>query len=258
MEYPAFVLKKMISTIIYPLGTVLFLLFLSFVAIHKGRKKLGYGFIIVAATWLIISSSPLAGQMMLSPLEKLAGPPADVKELKANNARYIVILGGGPESGAHPDQVVAGNSTIKRFLEGLRLYKGIPGSKMIFSGGSPGGIGCAEAMARLARSMGVPESSFIMETDSWDTGDQAELLKPVLGFNKFALVTSAYHIPRSMAEFRAEGLDPIPAPADFLAWRKSINYSGFLPRCKGLDFTERAIHEYAGLALVKIKELTKM
>ncbi len=259
MEYTVFVLKKLISVVIYPLGTFFCLLLFSFIAIHKGRRKLGYGLMILGASWLIISSLTLVGQIILAPLENLAGPPADVNELKANKVKYIVILGGGTESGAHPDQVVAGNSTIKRFLEGWRLWKGIPGSKMILSGGSPivDGVGCAEAMANLAYSVGVPESSIILETDSWDTGGQARLLKPVLGFKKFALVTSAYHMPRSMELFKAEGLDPMPAPADFLASRKPINYSAFLPRCRGVEFTEKAIHEYVGITVAKLKMLTR-
>ena len=74
----------------------------------------------------------------------------------------------------------------------------------------------AEVMARIAVLLGVKPQDIRLETDSRDTADEAEIIAKMIGREKFILVTSAAHMPRSMALFRKRGLQPIPAPADFL------------------------------------------
>ena len=70
----------------------------------------------------------------------------------------------------------------------------------------------AEVMARVAREMGIPESDIILETKSIDTKDEARFIKPIVGNEPFVLVTTASHMPRSIALFKKLGMDPIPSP----------------------------------------------
>ena len=67
-------------------------------------------------------------------------------------------------------------------------------------------------MAAVAREMGIPERDIILETKSRDTKDEAMFIKPIVGNEPFVLVTTASHIPRSMALFKKLGMDPIPSP----------------------------------------------
>jgi uncharacterized SAM-binding protein YcdF (DUF218 family) len=75
------------------------------------------------------------------------------------------------------------------------------------------------------------------------------MIAKMIGRERFILVTSAAHMPRSMALFRKRGLEPIPAPADFRAPEtQSSGPSRFFPGAGALGQTQTALHEYLGLA----------
>ena len=109
-------------------------------------------------------------------------------------------------------------AALERVVEGVRLYKTIPGSKLLLSGGrvfDP--VPEAEVMAQIAELLGVKSQDISLESDSRDTADQAVIIGKRIGRERFILVTSAAHMPRSMALFKKRGLQPIPAPTDFLS-----------------------------------------
>jgi len=138
------------------------------------------------------------------------------------------------------------------------LWKAMPDSKLVLSGGtlSPRKIATGLGMALLARELGVPEDAIVLENQSWDTQDEARLLKPILGKNRFALVTSAYHMRRSVLIFKRMGLDPIPAPADFMTKGSfQLGVRAFLPCPTALELSQTAIHEYVGTLWFTIKGL---
>jgi uncharacterized SAM-binding protein YcdF (DUF218 family) len=60
-----------------------------------------------------------------------------------------------------------------------------------------------------------PNEDLILESDSKDTNDQARLIQPIVGDDLFLLVTSATHMPRSIALFKSLGMHPIAAPTDW-------------------------------------------
>ena len=60
-------------------------------------------------------------------------------------------------------------------------------------------MSAGQAMAAMAVQLGVPKQAIIMENASWDTEDEARLLRQRLDGRAFALVTSAIHMPRSMS-----------------------------------------------------------
>ena len=129
------------------------------------------------------------------------------------------MLGGGHVS----DPRLPANSQISaaalgRVVEGVRLHKAVPGSKLLLSGGAVfDPVPEAEVMAQIAVLLGVKPQDIRLESDSRDTAEEAEIIAKMIGREKFILVTSAAHMPRSMALFRRRGLQPIPAPADFRA-----------------------------------------
>jgi uncharacterized SAM-binding protein YcdF (DUF218 family) len=70
----------------------------------------------------------------------------------------------------------------------------------------------------------------------------------MIGREKFFLVTSAAHMPRSMALFKKRGMQPIPAPADFRAPNtQSSGLVRFFPGVWSLGQSQIALHEYLGL-----------
>jgi len=74
----------------------------------------------------------------------------------------------------------------------------------------------SEVMADGLVRLGLPRDRILLETRSHNTGEQAvnsaEMLKK-RGTKRFVLVTALEHMPRTLAAFRAQGLEPLPSPS---------------------------------------------
>jgi uncharacterized SAM-binding protein YcdF (DUF218 family) len=109
----------------------------------------------------------------------------------------------------------------------------------------------AQGYAELARALGVAEQSLILSDRPRDTRTESDEVRRLLGSTPFLLVTSAYHMPRAMLLMRRAGTEPIAAPTGQRAFGAiRISWRSFLPGAGGLGDTERALHEYAGLAAI--------
>lgn len=257
MEGLLFLAKKTVSLAVYPLGTALLMWTLgTLVWLRRPRGNSGFLLMLVGGLWLLVMSLPLTGFYLLHSLEVHAGGYADSEKLAANGVKYIVVLGGDLRPGELSPADRVANTSLVRVMEGIRLWKSLPNSQLVLSGGtySPEIMTTADGMAELTRELGVPRDSVLLERESLDTGDEARLLKPLLGARPFALVTTACHMPRSLMHFRAQGLNPIPAPADFEAKVFTSRIVGVLPRLSGLDKSHKAIHEYLGICALKMKQ----
>ena len=88
------------------------------------------------------------------------------------------------------------------------------------SGDSP-----AEDMAVLLEMMGVPRQAMMFEDQSRNTAESAHAAWEFLSaqnIRRIILVTSAEHMPRSVALFEKEGFEVVPAPTDFNTARGSL------------------------------------
>ncbi len=125
---------------------------------------------------------------------------------------------------------------------------------MILSGGDMFGLTSeARHMADVAESIGMDAKDIICEPDSKDTKDQAILIKSLTGGRQFILVTSASHMPRSMALFKKMGMSPVPAPAGHLTSKGPSGPGSYFPSSKNLAKSENLIHEYLGIAWAKLR-----
>ena len=103
-------------------------------------------------------------------------------------------------------------------------------------------------MKGLAESLGVPAKDILMETRSDDTASEAENVLPTAGHRPFILVTSAFHMPRSMALFQHLGMRPIAAPSNYVGRRDTKPFLlKILPSTSALLETETAWHEQLGM-----------
>jgi uncharacterized SAM-binding protein YcdF (DUF218 family) len=195
-------------------------------------------------------SFPVTGLLLVRSLESRAGPYADPPSLTAAGVRYIVVLSGHFREGDLLSADRLGCSVL-RLAEGVRLWRRVPGCKLVLTGGAIPGLSrkipIAQALAQTAVEMGVPPTDLILERESWTTADQAKFVVPIVGKTPFALVTSAFHMPRSIMLFRLEGLNPIAAPADFLAKKITLGYDTLIPQANGLLLTQIAMKEHLGL-----------
>lgn len=233
-EEMSFVLKKFISIWLSPLmmGLVLFALGLFF--LFTQRMKRAKVTLIVSFVWLfVIGYSPFAN-FILAPLETQY---PRLTHYESTNIKYILLTGGDFDGRAY---------------EAVKLYHRLYGAKIITSGflDSEGELSEASINARKLISLGVAKQDIVMQHHSRDTQEEAQYIKEIVGDDWFILVTSAYHMPRAVSDFRQAGLNPIPAPTDFLA--RPIN---LLTGPNGYEAmkTERAFHEYFGLIWQFIK-----
>jgi uncharacterized SAM-binding protein YcdF (DUF218 family) len=241
-----FVLKKIVSQLLLPMPlcfTIIFLglMFLWFTKKQKtGKVLVSVGF----AVFLLLSYGVGTDKLLLS-FEK-EFPPYDGKR----GAEFVVVLAGAIISDPNiPATSQLNSSSISRMVEGIIIYRKNPGSKIIFSGES-----VAPVMGRIAVEMGVGRNDIIIEAKSRDTNNEAKMLKSIVGEEKFILVTSASHMLRSMIIFKGHGMNPIPAPAEFLVKEKGLDLYSFFPGATALKKAEKALYEYLGLVSNKLVE----
>jgi uncharacterized SAM-binding protein YcdF (DUF218 family) len=256
MEWPLFVVKNFIGRALNPVFISLLLCLAGAVlGVLRPKRRFGSILVLCGALLLFVMSAPLTGALLIHSLELKAGPYADPAELARKGVKWVVVLGGDLRGGDLSEADRVASSSLVRVMEGIRLWKRMPDSKLVLSGGtySPRKMATGMGMALLARELGVPQDAIVVEGGSWDTEDEARFLKPVLGENRFALVTSAYHMRRSLLNFTRLGLAPIPAPADFMTKDFLPRIGAIMPSPSALELSQIAIHEYLGTSWFAIK-----
>ena len=177
-------------------------------------------------------------------------------------ARDILVLAGGERLAAserhHRPEY---GDTADRMIAGAMLAHSLPAARLWIIGGVDLGPGTSrdvdwtrDAWVRL----GVDPRRIVVIGGTADTCENARGVAPRLGPNPRALlVTSGFHMPRSMACFRAAGLAPTAYPVDFM--------NGVRPDLLNADVdvlrdglrTDLALHEYAGLLYYRITGRTR-
>ncbi|OQY42336.1 MAG: envelope biogenesis factor ElyC [Desulfobacteraceae bacterium 4572_87] len=255
-----FIIKKMVGSLLMPLPFCLLVSFLGLFFLWRGKR---------VVTGKILITLGLAGLVLMSynPVSRVLNRPLNCKyeahlpkksdKIKTEPlVKYVVVLAGGHKSDPNlPATSQLSGPSLIRLVEGVRIFRRNPGAKLILSGGgSVDPVPEAAVMAQVSRFMGVAEKDTIIEAVSNDTKDQARLIKPIVGTAPFVLVTSAIHMPRSMALFQNFGMNPIPAPAGSTSRVKTpFSPQDIFPSVRALEDTTEAIHEYLGLLWGKLK-----
>jgi len=251
----SFVVSKLLWGLVQPLNLIVTLL-----AVGIILGLIGFRTMANRALWagigllLAISFLPLA-DLALVPLENRFPQPAPLPA----KIDGIILLGGAglPDLALARDEMAL-NDAAERYTEVFALARRYPDAKVIFTGGSArvfeGGAPEAGMAQRLFAQQGFAPDRVIFETQSRNTWENAifsrRLVAPVNG-QTWLLVTSAYHMPRSVGIFRQvvwPGL--VPYPVDFRTnGRIDIVGSNFLVRLNEFDL---AIREWIGLVAYRL------
>jgi uncharacterized SAM-binding protein YcdF (DUF218 family) len=174
------------------------------------------------------------------------------------NIRWVVVLGGGmKEEIVAPVNQLLSSASVQRLVEGVRLYRLLPGSKLILSGG--GGVAnpnasIATQLSKLGTWFTIPAQDMVLETKSINTVAEAVAIKKWVHNEPFYLVTSAIHMPRAMALCRKQGLNPIAAPADYPYDQETMQWLGMMiPNASNMATLRNVWHEMLGMAWEKMK-----
>jgi uncharacterized SAM-binding protein YcdF (DUF218 family) len=174
-----------------------------------------------------------------------------------------VVLGGGIYHNA-PDlggEGVPTGDEMHRLAFAVRLYRIKPLPVIVASGKA---FECqrseAEVMKRLLMQMGIPGKDIFSEDTSRNTHENALGVKKVfdgMGRKRIVLITSAYHMMRSVYSFSKAGFsDILPAPTDYKTGRTCYNPINYMPSVGAFDNISTVMHEYVGMLYYAL--LTRM
>ena len=236
------VVNKLVWFFLNPLT---FSLVVAFAGLVVARRRLKAGLwtagIALAALWFqgTFTCALVTGW----PLER---PYAEMQDADASpEASAIVLLGGGMvylEGRAYPDMA----DCADRVWHAARLYKAGKAPKVVVAGRMD-----LQATVPLLLDFGVPREAIVVDNDSRNTYENSRNVVQIVGEGgRILLVTSAWHMGRSIGNFKAAGLDPIPAPCDFKAYRANFDdvhfWSWFAPTADNLLSVQTFAKEWMG------------
>jgi uncharacterized SAM-binding protein YcdF (DUF218 family) len=257
-------LSKLLPLLIYPLGLACIFLLLA-LALDK-RRSWRKGLMIAALALLWLGSNRWVSYGLARSLEWRYLPPDG-----SPSADVIVVLGGGTESADPPRPMTEVNGAGDRVLYAARLYHQGAAPHILVSGGNlefstARGATPAEEMAELLALTNVPQEAVWLQSKSQNTYEDALYSAQVLdeqGVDKIILVTSALHMPRSLALFEKQGLQAIPAPVDFTIteqnWENAFKPGleefliYLLPNASSLGLTSNALKEMIGMLVYGLR-----
>ncbi|XGV97971.1 MAG: YdcF family protein [Leptolyngbya sp. BL-A-14] len=256
-------LSKLLPLFFYPLGLTCVLLLVSLVLLWRRSRWTALP-IVLSLLLLLGGSNGWVGEWLVHSLEVQHLPPALVPQADA-----IVILGGCTKPALPPRPWVEVSEAGDRVLYGAKLYREGKAPRIILSGGrinwKDGGPAESDDMAQLIETMGVPKSAILQDPTSLNTYENAVNVKQIMtaqGIRRILLVTSAIHMPRSLLIFKHLGIDAIAAPTDFTTtnrdWQELQGSTqaavlNLLPEIDRLQHTTRALKEYLGLLVYRLK-----
>ncbi len=253
-------LSKLLPLFVYPLGFSCLLLSAALLVGRK-RPRLATAATALALAVLLVGGNRSIALELARSLEWRNIPAAALQPAEA-----IVVLGGGLEPALPPRRWVELREPGTRILYAAKLYREGKAPLVIVSGGAarPGAPPEAANMAEILKFAGVPESAIVQETNSLNTYENALNVRTILasrGIHRILLVTSAIHMPRALLVFEHQGIEVLPAPADFIATAQGLEESNhsleaiainLVPDAVSMEWSSRAIKEYVGLAVYRL------
>lgn len=243
-----FALKKILTPFLLPPGIFVLILF-GYGCWCGRRRRYGAALInlLLALSLWLLSTGPVCA-LLMGGLERGLTIPHPLQ------GDVIILLGGGVE-GFVPDLTGTGRPSedmCSRLLTAVRAQRQLK-VPVIVSGGSVFAGQPAEApvVRRFLLDLGVPSEQILIEAKSRDTKENAGYCREIIrskGFRRPLLVTSAYHMPRSLVAFRTAGLAVTPLPAQFVTGGNGLrHWSRWLPDAGALHGSAKALREYLGL-----------
>jgi uncharacterized SAM-binding protein YcdF (DUF218 family) len=251
-----FLLSKILALLTQPLAWVAALLALGLLFL-QGRPRRGYRLVSVALALLLLMGWLPLPDMLLRHLENQYAEMPLQADLRAYTG--VVVLGGALESAyvsqSHAQPLM--NDGAERMTSAVAMLQRNPHLRVLFTGGEGAMFGTGPSEAERARvffdSMGVSPERVIYEAASRNTYENALLAARLPGIDttqRWLLVTSAWHMPRSVATFAKAGWNVTAYPVDFRTGATTpwTEYSLMI----GANRWELMLHEWVGLLAYRL------
>ena len=251
-----FVLSKTLGFLLLPTNFLIGIGFVGAILMFTRFASLGRKLVIAAVLLLVICGLSPLGNLLLYPLEQRF-PPWDASRGAPDG---IIVLGGSIQadlSVAHGTPVVIG--APDRLIAAAALAHRYPHARILFTGGSAKLISNdareADFAGAVFESLGIDKSRLIMERHSRNTLENAvfskALVVPQEG-ERWLLVTSAFHMPRSVGLFRKAGFAVEPYPVDWRVGGRGDIFNFTNIAIDGLGRTDIGVREWMGLIAYRV------
>lgn len=250
-----FTVSKLYEIFLAPVPLLLSLAFVGAILTATRAARLGRALAIGSTLALIVIAMTPIAFLLIAPLEdRFPTPPADAP------APYgIIILGGaikGLESAARGQTVTDDGD---RMAQAVILSRRYPEARIVFTGGN-GSLTLkddreAEEARKYLVELGVDPARITLESQSRNTDENARftaaLVHPQPG-QRWVLVTSAFHMPRSMGLFEKAGFDVVAYPVAFRTLGPGHSAAGWGTDAPySLTTFATAAKEWVGLAVYR-------
>lgn len=249
-----FLISKLVALATAPMFWVILMLCMGIVLMQR-RPLVARRLILAATTMLLLGGWAAAPDALLRHLERQYPDPPP---LPVDHYAGVIVLGGATESvyrweGTLEPQM---NARVERLTTVLPLLRQAPGMRVVFTGGEGEyfsvGPSEAERARRFLAHLGVDTAQVLFESASRNTYENAVFSARLDGVNPqrpWILLTSAAHMPRSLAVFRKQGWNVTPYSVDFNA---GLSTPWTMYEIGDLSRWDIALHEYVGIAAYRL------
>ncbi len=250
----SFYFTALVGAIIKPSALLMLALILGLALMIRQPGARGPRRLAVAAVSLMLICGFLpVGNALILPLENRFAPPS--ANTMPSNVTGIILLGGFEDGWVTAGRDgLALNEAAERLTEGVRWAKRFPAAKVVFTGGVAEFIashnGAAGPIGAYLADMGLVSDRIVLEPAARNTYENAvmtrDLVKPKPS-DTWLLITSAYHMPRSIGTFRMVGFDVTAVPVDYRTRGVADLWRPFKRYPAGLSRIDVAVREWLGL-----------
>lgn len=245
-----FILSKVLYILILPfMWAFAMLVYAIFTKKEKRRRNL----LIAAVVIIFLFGNPL--------LFNLYAKSWDIPAYNPGPKKYscVIILGGFISQDENGTPYF--NDAKDRYVQGTRLLAEGTASHLLFTGGNgslyPDGFSEGAFVKKELKKMNFADSLILIEGKSRNTFENASLSHAILKKTNlkppYLLVTSAFHMRRSLLIFKKEGLDVVPYSTDFKVHPGKLSIYDFLPMTEIYGNWNQYIKELIGYLVTLLK-----
>lgn len=245
-----FYLSKILWFFAEPGNALLIALIIGLFLTATRYRKLGHSLVtLVVVCALAITFIPFGGWMRAALEDRFPQPIAALE-----NVDGIIVLGGviNPQLSAMRETLVIGGA-VERITKSAELARTFPDAQVIYTGGtgslSEPDVREADYVVSLYESLGVRAPQLQLDRDArntWENATNSLKMASPGPYDRWVLVTSAFHMPRAVGVFRAHGWEVVPYPVDYSTNPKS-ELASPMSFTIGLGSLYGAAHEWIGL-----------
>lgn len=251
-----FILSKTVGFFALPSNALIALTLVGLVLATTRFRRAGLRLAAAGAVLLAIFGYSPLGNMLMLPLEERFPRWDDTRGAPDG----IIVLGGaiGPEvSAARGEAALSeGAERLTKTAELARLY---PAARIVFTGGTANlvfdGIAEADVALKVFEGLGIARERITLENRSRNTVENAVMTKALVTpkpGERWLIVTSAYHMPRSIGIFRKAGFPVEAYPVDWRTRGPEDVFTPFNVLSAGLARCDTAVREWVGLLAYRL------